>query len=183
MGLIRAEQIDVGTGPNQVLVLDDQGKLPVLDTSQLSNLPFPWNLEFRGVLVSDPVDVVPSGATETIVSWNNEESDSSNTFDINNPSRLAVPTGSWAQINARISFQADSGGVRRARIMKNGAEFIGNGDITIIAMLNSANTEIVLVTPFVPVQNGDYFELRVSQTSGNDLTLDISSYFGMTILG
>jgi len=36
---IRADQIDTGTGPNQIVQLDGTSKLPAVDGSQLTNLP------------------------------------------------------------------------------------------------------------------------------------------------
>jgi len=183
MGLIKAEQLDIGNGPNQIVALDDQGRLPAVDASQL-DLPFPYagDIKFKGVLVSDPVDSIPTGASETVISWNNEVSDSHNTFSLGAPTRLTVPVNSWAQVTARVVFSSDVVGERRVRIMRNGIEFIGNADVTIDPRASGA-AEILIMTPFIPVTLNDYFELRVSQTSGNMLTLDASSYFGMTVIG
>lgn len=37
--IIRADQLDIGTGPNQIVQLDKHGRLPAVDASQLLNLP------------------------------------------------------------------------------------------------------------------------------------------------
>lgn len=44
---IKRWQLDVGTGPNQIVALDEQGRLPAIDGSQLRNLPLSRDIDFH----------------------------------------------------------------------------------------------------------------------------------------
>ena len=45
MALIKSNQIETGVKPNQIVALDNQGKLPAIDGSQLTNLPTSRDIE------------------------------------------------------------------------------------------------------------------------------------------
>lgn len=65
---------------------------------------------------------------------------------------------------ARVSFESDSNGRRRATFLKNGAKVGGNT----YGAINGAQTEFTLVE-FTTVEAGDVLQLEVNQTSGGGL--------------
>lgn len=123
--------------------------------------------------------------TNTTVSWNSEEYDTSAIHDnTTNNSRLTIPSGSggyWS-VTGKITFAGSATGARQLRLNKNGT-LIAN---FLVPITGSGEQSIILTNTFNLVA-GDYLEMVVYQNSGGALNLNLSgaegSYFLCQYLG
>ena len=118
----------------------------------------------------------------SIVTWDQEDYDEGNWHDnVTNNSRLTVPAGvDRIRMNAKMVFASNSTGVRQFELLRNGSTpDVANIDTRINAT-SDGNTEVTISSGVLEVTPGDYFEMRVLQTSGGNLSLfKTVSYFSI----
>lgn len=119
-------------------------------------------------------------ASQTILSWDNEDVDDISGFDISTDNtKIIIPEGvSYIDIHASVYWVDNSTGQRRIEIFKNGSSGISKDIRTPIA--NSAQSVSAMMLPVIA---GDYFQIRVFQSSGGNLDVlpDSSTYFKVRV--
>lgn len=131
------------------------------------------NISHRGALVRRTSDQAIPNSTQTTLSWQTTEYDTSSIWSAGSPTRLTVPTGvTKVKLYAEVRFDANITGDRSLNIQKNGAGFVGSGNQSMRACSGGAQTTTVQsFTPVIVVTAGDYFELKCTQTSGVSLNV------------
>ena len=114
-----------------------------------------------------------NGAGYTAIPWTESEQSSAASWAIANPTRLTARATGRYRISGTIVFSLDAVGARRATIRKNGDATVGypNASATPIA---GANTVMSLGEVTVSLNDGDYVEFLVAQTSGAAMTLPVA---------
>ena len=141
-------------------------------------------LKFKGVLAKLGANSsIPSGSN-TIINWTDEVYDT-NAFHSSsvNVSRITIPTGfSRVKIQASLLWNSASSGYRRAVILKNNAVADGCSQVEIPP--GEGILGMLLSTPVLNVSQGDYFEIRVFQNSGNaiNVLLDPRTWFALEVV-
>ena len=125
---------------------------------------------FSGALVKLTANESIADDSATDVPWDSEVYDVGGWWAVSpNPTRLTVPTGvSRIVVSANVIWTVNQTGARFLGIQKNGATFIGMGQLRHLAKDNSEGN---VISAAVDVSAGDYFELSVLQTSGGNLNL------------
>ena len=128
-------------------------------------------LKARGALLRLTADKsIPSG-TPTVINWDSPVYDTSNFWSAGNPSRLTVPIGvSKVRLTTHISWQSNNNGERAVFICHNGYPLWFGGAADTRAPLRTESV-ISISTAVVEVAAGDYFGVRVVQSSG--VALDV----------
>lgn len=133
-----------------------------------------------------------TGTTTTTDVWqtlgfNDILYENSEWFDISQPSRLTVPSGvTRVKLSSTFRYESNAAGDRRTQIFKNGntdtATTAISGAVGVSVLHTASGTDHVqqTFTPVLPVIVGDYFEVRVHQTSGGNLDIDNQdNWFGI----
>lgn len=125
---------------------------------------------FSGALVKLTANESIADASATDVPWDSEVYDVGGWWAVSpNPTRLTVPAGvSRVIVSANVIWALNQTGARFLGIHKNGATFIGMGQLRHLAKDNSEGN---VISAAVDVSAGDYFELSVLQTSGGNLNV------------
>ena len=113
-----------------------------------------------------------------VINFDNEVYDIGSWFDSKTPGRFTVPSNKgirWVRVTANITWASDSKGYRFAKIHKNNAPFLGTA---IMCQPAQQFSNMQLFSNPIPVDDGDYIEIIVKQTSGN--SLDVLSTDGTT---
>lgn len=133
-------------------------------------------MTFRGAMVRknypNPGNQSIQNNTATMAVWGLIDYDTDNFFDSNYPTRLTVPAGvSKVRLISQNIWQRGNGsGWRQNVIKKNGQFFPGDPCITVLAN-NVTTTDLVAISPPLPVQQGDFFENEVFHNDGAALPL------------
>lgn len=126
---------------------------------------------FRGAMVNLTANYnTAASATAYNVPWDNMIYDTNSFFDIANPTKLTVPAGvTYVRISCGIIWAASATGYRTVTIRKNATGFAGQPQTinTVDATVSQA-TSVTTSAP-IAVSATDYFECRVTQTSGGAL--------------
>lgn len=120
-----------------------------------------------------------SQADNDVVSFDTEEYDTSGIWAAGSPSRLTIPAalnGYYAQFNAMAIWEGSTGGTyRELKIFKNG-DTSNPWAVSQVAPANG-NIGVHLVSRWIPVATGDYFELCLR--SGSDQTALAATYYSI----
>jgi hypothetical protein len=144
-------------------------------------------LKFKGCLITLAAAQPIPNTTATVVTWDAEYYDTENYHSlVTNPSRVTIPAGiSKVRLIANIQFANNATGYRSVNIIKNGSVTEpGKPNISQNAV-NGTVTSVNISSPVLPVVEGDYFEVQVTQTSGGDLALQTGNFrtwFAMEVL-
>jgi hypothetical protein len=129
----------------------------------------------KGCLLYKSTNQTLTTATATNVTWDSEEYDTNDFHSTSsNTSRITIPAGvTKVKLSAMVAFSNSSTtGARYLAFRKNGSDFIGGGRITIAGTSSPVGANLLHIeTPVVVVTTGDYFEVRVWQSSGGDLDI------------
>ncbi len=147
------------------------------------------NVPFRGALLDNSVAQSIPNAVFTVINWDAETYDTDAFHDNStNNSRITIPAGiTRIKLSANMWFDADNTGSRRAEIIKNGSAtaYDGQGVVTIDAISNTVPNIQLLETAPIIVIAGDFFELRVTQSSGAALDFESQEggcWFGIEVI-
>lgn len=172
---------------NGVAGLDGSGDVP--DAQIPSTITRNTDLAFRGALVFDAANQSIPNTTITTLLFDTESYDTDAIHDTStNTGRLTVPTGATkVRLTARVEFAIDGTGIRKVIFYKNGSTAFAGGGQNREVPISSDPTTMLDVTPVLTVTATDYFEVRVSQTSGSALdVLSTSqgqqSWFAMEVI-
>ena len=118
------------------------------------------------------VNLSVANNSETAVGFDSEIVDVGNLHDtVTNNSRITVPAGAvkglWV-VHGHVDWAQNGTGNREARLYKNGATFLGR--CSTVPSATDFVTDYVWGAVLAPVA-GDYFEMKVTQTSGGNLNL------------
>ena len=142
----------------------------------------------RGALVYNTAPVSIPNSAQTLAQFDSESYDTDTIHSTTTDNtKLAVPAGvSVVRVSAQVVFYGNNVGARRATFLKNGAEaFAGNSYLYIPAAASGFTTIMHLDSAMLSVSPGDYFELRLYQSSGGALSIETSSaltWFAMEII-
>lgn len=120
----------------------------------------------------------------TMSSWSVVDYDTDSFFDSNYPTRLTVPAGvSMVRLIGQAVWTKNSSGMRQLVIKKNGQFFPGDPVITYLPN-GRTTTDMVAISPPLPVEEGDYFEFEVFQDRGGslDLLASTGTFFSIEVL-
>lgn len=146
-----------------------------------------WKGGFRGALVYNSAVQALTTGVETYVVFDLEEYDTSGFHDnVTNNTRFTIPAGvSKVKLMCNVAFIQNATGVRMVKIFKNNAAIpnltpidLRNAVTTAYDTANSVNT------PVLSVSEGDYFEVKVLQTSGGNLDLSAgnNTFFAIEVV-
>lgn len=142
----------------------------------------PW----RGCRVNLTATQSIANAAFATVSWQAEDVDTDSIWSIGSPTRLTVPTGvTKVRLTTSLNFDYSTTGNRAVSLRKNGTTVNGGFGAQAPAPSSTLNfTAVNAASSVLSVTAGDYFELRVAQTSGGALNLlnDARTWFEMEIL-
>lgn len=160
-----------------------------IDTAALMNAQVRDNMTFlwtaHAARVYRTANQSITTTTLTLITWDAEDFDSDTIHSITtNTSRLTVPSGLagvWS-FHAQIEFQANASGLRELHLVKNGSTDIA---VATIAATSSGVCSIDLQS-LAQLAVTDYVEVKVQQTSGSTLTVDLGiskSFFECVWIG
>lgn len=126
---------------------------------------------YRGALLYKTSDQNIATAIGTDVTWDAADDDTEGFYDAGDPTKLTVPVGSGVRkVRVGVGIEWDNAGagsgIRTVNIRKNGGAFIGQMQLGAgvgASVLPSGESGW---TPVLVVAEGDYFEVRVTQSSG-----------------
>lgn len=123
-----------------------------------------------GARVKHSLNQTIADSTGTILSFNSEDYDVGSFHDntINN-SRLTVPITGYYKITAQVSWQQDTRGYRTLQIVHSFAGVIVDSTI---APADGKPTSHIVTTDFY-MQASEYIQVRVEQTSGGNLDIQV----------
>ena len=142
----------------------------------------------RGALAYNVAPVSIPNSAQTIAQFDSESYDTDTIHSTTTDNtKLTVPAGvSVARVSAQVVFYDNNVGARRATFLKNGGEaFAGNSYSYLPAVTGGFTTTVRLNSAMLSVSPGDYFELRLYQSSGGALNIETSSaltWFAMEII-
>lgn len=149
-----------------------------------SDVNFPLDVyPFEGAMVVKTTDqVIPSGASVNMLSWQSTVYDTGSFWSSGSPTRLTVAAAGYAQVFAGIRWESvTSATARGIRPYKNGALFNGGGGMIVAGPATASGSRLCLVSALVPVSAGDYFEIAANHSRGSNLSAlahDLT-YFGI----
>ena len=120
-----------------------------------------------------------NNATFTVVQFDSPQRDTLGAYSAGSPSRLTVPVGvTLVDVSVGVVWGANLTGERRIEILRNGTP-LGQAAKSIVLAAN--NTSAGVVALGVTAVAGDYFEVRVYQTSGGVLEVlpDRGTFFAL----
>jgi hypothetical protein len=146
-----------------------------------------FGVGFRGALVTMSGDEGTVSSTDEVLDWDTETYDVGGWHSGANPSRLTVPAGvSRVRISWQVRWEVDAAGGRQVLTKKNGAIYIAGGGSMVQIPPAGAPLQTIMAgqTAVVEVAAGDYFELRVYQTSGGNLNVEsAATWFSIEKVG
>lgn len=120
-------------------------------------------------LISD--QTIPNNSA-TSISWEATNDNFGNSWNVSNPTRLVISSGiTNICISVAVRFAANSTGSRQAYLTKNGSFILGFPITTIPSSGSTEPTDICISSGNLDVSAGDYFEIKVMQTSGSSLNI------------
>jgi hypothetical protein len=131
---------------------------------------------YRGALLYKTSDQNIATSTPTNVTWDASEYDTEGFFDVGDPTKITIPVGSGVRkirIGTNIEWNNTAGGsgYRSVNIRKNGGSFVGQPQEASGVGAVTAPTGRGTWSPVIVVAEGDYFEVRVNQSSGATLPI------------
>lgn len=125
---------------------------------------------FQGALAELTANESIASGSETTLPLDAAVYDTDGFWSAGSPTRLTVPEGvSRVIVAANVRWASNSTGQRFMRIRKNGIDFKG---MPFARFTAEAQTEMNAASAVVDVSPGDFFELRVFQSSGGPLDVD-----------
>ena len=135
--------------------------------------------EYSGALVKLKENQPFDSNTYAMAIWGGAIYNTDGYWDPENPTRLTVPKGvTKVKVLASILWESNNDGFRQLRLKKNGNYTYGLPYVRYQAVSTSGATGTSSV---IEVEEGDYFELDVVQTSGKSITLREDPYTWMSI--
>lgn len=140
-------------------------------------------MRHNGALVALSADEVIANATNTSVPWDQATYDTDFFWSSGSPTRLTVPANvAKVRLAANANWTSNATGQRVVQLLKNGASLAGGifvrGPASGAGQIGqNGKSPALIVTP------GDYFELRVNQTSGGNLNLltGVATWFSIEV--
>lgn len=124
-----------------------------------------------------------ANAIEAAISWGAKVHDSAASLEVwdpANPTRLVAHRTGVYDIAFNGAFASNATGYRRARLTKNGAGFVGSADISIPSAPTPVATSVSGTARGIPLNAGDYIELRCTQNSGGALDFSVNGTLSLT---
>ena len=135
--------------------------------------------EYSGALVKLKENQPFDSNTYAMAIWGGAIYNTDGYWDPENPTRLTVPKGvTKVKVLASILWESNNDGFRQLRLKKNGNYTYGLPYVRYKAVSTSGATGTSSV---IEVEEGDYFELDVVQTSGKSINLREDPYTWMSI--
>ena len=135
--------------------------------------------EYSGALVKLKENQPFDSNTYAMAIWGGAIYNTDGYWDPENPTRLTVPKGvTKVKVLASILWESNNDGFRQLRLKKNGNYTYGLPYVRYKAVSTSGATGTSSV---IEVEEGDYFELDVIQTSGKSINLREDPYTWMSI--
>ena len=153
---------------------NDSGWKELIDKDTLDK-----RTEFSGALVKLKENQPFASNTYAMAIWGGAIYNTDGYWNPENPTRLTVPKGvTKVKVLASILWESNSDGFRQLRLKKNGNYTYGLPYVRYQAVSTSGATGTSSV---IEVEEGDYFELDVVQTSGKSINLREDPYTWMSI--
>ena len=135
--------------------------------------------EYSGALIKLKENQPLDSNTYAMAIWGGAIYNTDGYWDPENPTRLTVPKGvTKVKVLASILWESNNDGFRQLRLKKNGNYTYGLPYVRYQAVSTSGATGTSSV---IEVEEGDYFELDVIQTSGKSINLREDPYTWMSI--
>ena len=135
--------------------------------------------EYSGALVKLKENQPFDSNTYAMAIWGGAIYNTDGYWDPENPTRLTVPKGvTKVKVLASILWESNNDGFRQLRLKKNGNYTYGLPYVRYKAVSTSGATGTSSV---IEVEEGDYFELDIVQTSGKSINLREDPYTWMSI--
>ena len=147
----------------------------MLVDASASNIKSAGARAWSSVLTSQSIN----NTTQTVVNFATLQIDTLGAYSAGSPSRLTVPVGvPLVDVSAGIVWAANSTGERRIEILRNGTP-LGQAAKSITQAVNNSSASVVALG--VTAVAGDYFEVRVYQSSGGVLEVrqDQGTFFAL----
>jgi len=132
-----------------------------------------------GVLLNRNTNVTIANNTNTMLPWTTAAFENGFDFwNVSSPTKIVVPAGiSYMSFAAGCTWDANVTGLRELHIVKNGYGTVGMGKQQTPG--SGGGTNLQVNHAVVEVKEGDFFEVRVTQTSGGnlDVTFNPSTWF------
>ena len=159
---------------------DDQDEWDVADFNAAFDAIDTAYRGFKGALLRKGENQLIPNDTIMALTWTDVVYDTDNIHDIGSPTRLTIPSGiSKIKITGSVGFHENTGGRRVVFIYKNGdGRYSGRASVTVVPVAGTA-TVVQVSSPVLPVVAGDYFEIMVQQTSGQDIY--ITDYYNVWV--
>lgn len=123
----------------------------------------------KGVLLAMTGSITIPNSAFTFLPWDSVVYDTSGFYNSGQPTRITIPAGvSKVKVSSNVCFNINANGPRQAQIQKNNADTPGSGSSNIVAG-GTVYDILNVASAVLPVEAGDYFEVRVLQTSGGSL--------------
>jgi len=143
-------------------------------------------LPLRGAMVYSGVSQSTANGVYYDITWNQEYYDTDSIHDTaTNNTRLTVPAGiTKVKFSAQTSWASHATGYRTMFLRKNGGAPTPNFE-QMTPVTSAVLLKVMMSTCAFTVTGGDYFELRVVQTSGGALEVNngLDAWFAMEIVG
>lgn len=143
---------------------------------------------YHGVLAKESTDqTITSGAAQAITFNDTDVHDTDGYHDTaSNTSRLTVPSGlgGWYRVYAILRPADNAGTYFQAYFFKNGSVY--EGELDILTVVGNPEYHKLKPSLTMPLDQGDYVEVRVAHGAGSDRLIRNSfatGYFGMDFLG
>ena len=137
---------------------------------------------FKGVLLrKNTAQSIPANAVEA-VKWEEAIYDTSNFFKLSSPTRITIPSGvSKVRLVANSAWAINVSGGRYIAVYKNNEEIIG---LPMIRFLPDTRANQNVSSAVIQVVVGDYFELKVHQTTGGalDFVSNFQTWFSLEVV-
>jgi hypothetical protein len=176
LGLIKATSIAMEGQPNRSRV--------EIQTNRGKRLASDWVLPVPAVQVSQTsAQQIPSGELVALP-FDRDVHDNDGMHESGNATRLTCRTPGRYAVSAFVEFAANGKGSRQVVIRRNGKDDVG---AMRIGAVDGETTQITFTAPPVELNEGDYVELLVRQTSGQPLEVPANGSpamsFGMARAG
>lgn len=135
-----------------------------------------FSYKFKGCLLKRTVVLAVIKDVEVLVPWDAEEYDTNDFHSINtNPDRITIPaTGvKIVVLKAHSNWEENATGHRVIRIYKNNQDFVGMASDNRTSS-NTLGSGAHVETSATFVSPGDYFTVKVTQTSGGTRDLGVN---------
>lgn len=177
---------------SELVAVHQEGRLvriPLADLAQwikTAESIVPASEPFEGVLLRRTSDLA-AVTWPVVVPWQEAEYDTDSFWSAGAPTRITIPAGVskvrlFGQIAATAFAQAGS---LHGLINKNGSSFEFSGEVSVRSGATGFGTNNVAVsTPVVPVEAGDYFELRANRANLASMTdvIVTRTFFGLEVV-